>query len=233
MVDPATASAKAAEAIAKTTGQAVEIIRDTGSYLRGVFGEVPTDLVGVLGGAWLHERHQQLRDALRRRTEQILRERDVQEEIELSPNVAAALIAGAQEEGREELMELWARLLANAMDPNMNSIRHSFIASVKNMDPMDAILLRYIHERNIASVYLGHRQDNKLITGTEEIAAEIGRRGDEVEVSLRHLQDLLFFDYANHVWDVSATGREFLRACYPEVITAQKENRVSPIRHEI
>jgi hypothetical protein len=48
MDDPATAGAKAAEAIAKTTGQALEIIHDTGGYLRGVFGDVPADLVGVL-----------------------------------------------------------------------------------------------------------------------------------------------------------------------------------------
>jgi hypothetical protein len=222
MDDPATASAKAAEAIAKTTGQALEIIHDTGGYLRGVFGEVPTDLVGVLGGAWLHERHLRLREALRRRTEQILRERDVQEAIELSPNVAAALIAGAQEEGREELMELWARLLANEMDPKLNTVRQSFIDAVKQMDPLDAVVLRYIHERNIAYVRRGQTPaDDKSMAGTEEIAVEIGRRGDEIEVSLRHLQDVLFFDYANHVgWYVSATAREFLRACYPEVVTA-------------
>ena len=82
-----------------------------------MFADLPADLVGVAGGAWLHEIHARLRDKLRRRTEQILRERDVQDVIELSPNMAVALIAGAQEEGREELMELWARLLANAMDP--------------------------------------------------------------------------------------------------------------------
>ena len=72
MDDTATATAKAAEAIAKSTGQALEIVHDTGGYLRHVFGEVPADVVGVLGGAWLHERHIRIRDALRRRTEQIL-----------------------------------------------------------------------------------------------------------------------------------------------------------------
>jgi hypothetical protein len=82
-----------------------------------VFGDVPGDLVGVVVGAWLHEFHIRLRDKLRRRTDQILRDRNVQEVIELSPNVAVALISGAQEEAGEELAELWARLLANAMDP--------------------------------------------------------------------------------------------------------------------
>ena len=44
----------------------------------------------------------------------------------------------------------------------------------------------------------------------------IRRRSDEVEVSVRHLRDLGFFDgeyYPN------ALNREFMRACYPEVKT--------------
>jgi hypothetical protein len=88
-----------------------------------------------------------MKDAWRRRTEEILRERDVQDVIELSPNMAVALVEGAQEEGREQLMELWARLLANAMDPNLNSVRQSFIEAVKNMDPVDAIVLRHSREK--------------------------------------------------------------------------------------
>jgi hypothetical protein len=218
-MDPATtqAVAKAAEESAKTAGKGLEIVHDTGGYLRGVFADLPADLVGVAGGAWLHEIHARLRDKLRRRTEQILRERDVQDVIELSPNMAVALIAGAQEEGREELMELWARLLANAMDPSLNTVRHSFIATVKNMDPVDAVVLRYIHEKNIASVLRGQQEDESQSTGVRNIAIVIGRRSDEVEVSLRHLQDLLLFDYANNTWVVNAISREFLRACYPEV----------------
>jgi hypothetical protein len=33
-------------------GKLAAIVHDVGGYLRGVFGEVPADLVGVLGGAW-------------------------------------------------------------------------------------------------------------------------------------------------------------------------------------
>ena len=212
-MDPATtqAVAKAAEESAKTVGKGLEIVHDTGGYLRG-------DLVGVAGGAWLHEIHARLRDKLRRRTEQILRERDVQDVIELSPNMVVALIGGAQEEGREELMELWARLLANAMDPNLNSVRQSFIEAVKNMDRMDAIVLRYIHEKNILFIERGSADPKtNQRTGIEDISIAIGGRSDEVEVSVRHLRDLGFFDgeyYPN------ALNREFMRACYPEVKTA-------------
>jgi hypothetical protein len=74
-MDPATtqAVAKATEETAKTAGKALEIVHDVGGYLRSVFAEVPADLVGVAGGAWLHEVHIRIKDAWRRRTEEILR----------------------------------------------------------------------------------------------------------------------------------------------------------------
>jgi hypothetical protein len=215
MDDPVTASANAAEAIAKTTGQAIDVIHDTGGYLRYVFCEVPADLVGVLGGAWLHERHIRIRDALRRRTEQLIRERNVQETIELSPNMAAALFAGAQEESREELAELWARLLANAMDPKLGSVRHSFIEAVKVMDPTDALVLVELHKRNFSAISRNNTRDGT--TTIYDCARAINRRPDDVEASLRHLLSMGFFDPANQEWFVNASNRELMRACYPEV----------------
>jgi hypothetical protein len=217
MSDPATASAKAAEATAKAVGQGLEIVHDTGGYLARVFADAPTDLVGVLGGAWLHERHIRLRDRLRRRTEQILRERDVKQVIELSPNVAAALIAGAQEEGRDELMELWARLLANAMDPNINSVRHSFIEAVKVMDPTDVLILQFLYLNSLNAI---RRHQNEVGSATiEELAIRIERSPDDAEISLRHLLSLGFFDQmqvGNADWHMNAISRAFMNSCYPE-----------------
>jgi hypothetical protein len=221
-MDPETtrALAKAAGATARTAGQALEIVHDTGGYLSRVFGNVPEDVVGVCGGAWLHERHIRLRERLRRRTELILQERDVQEVIELSPNLAMELIAGAQEEGCEELMELWARLLANAMDPNLNSVRHSFIDAVKRMDPLDAVVLRYIYEAKISTAQPGRIDEASATAGLVNIASAIDRRADEIEVSLRHLHELQLVDAVPpYGWNVNAISREFMRACYPEVKT--------------
>jgi hypothetical protein len=111
-------------------------------------------------------------DALRRRTAEILRERDVQRPIELSPNQATELLTAAQDESRETLAELWARLLANAMDPNMNNVRQSFIDAVKKMDPPDAVVLRCIRENDVEVVFAqGEPPDhiNKSI-GSQDIS---------------------------------------------------------------
>jgi len=139
-------------------------------------------------------------------------------------SVALPILRGAADEDREELVDLWARLLANAMDPKQNSVRQWFTDAVKRMDRMDAVVLRYIYETKISEVRAGRTDTVSDTVGVANIAVAIGRRKDEVEVSLRHLQELLFFDKSpsmaqNHGWSVNVTSREFLRACYPEMTT--------------
>ena len=219
MDDPVTATAKAAEATANATGKMLDIVHDTGGYLGRVFADVPADLIGVVGGAWLRERHIRLRARLRRRTEEILRERDVQDVIELSPNVASTLIAGAQEESRDELMELWARLLANAVDQRLNGVRQSFIDAVKAMDPPDAKTLNYLYRVKAARIVFGGGGDS-VQTTIEYISKQLGVRKDDVEVSLRHLETLRFLTTTPqelNVWFPTANMREFMRTCYPEL----------------
>jgi Abortive infection alpha len=202
----------------------LEIVHDTGGYLNRVFSDVPTDLVGVAGGDWLHEVRIRIRDKWRRRTAQILCERDVQEAIELSPNMAIALIGGAQEESKEELMELWARLLANAMDPNMNSVRQSFISAVRELDPPDAKIMHHLSSEKVTRIRRqatpGGGGTSKADTSFEAISRALGVRNDEVEVSIEHLEELRFLVTAandKHIWFPSAKFREFMRACYPEL----------------
>jgi hypothetical protein len=138
-------------------------------------------------------------------------------------SIALPILQGAADEDRDELVDLWARLLANAMDPKLNSVRHSFIDAVKRMDPLDAVVLRYIHENKIAIVWGEPRKG----LGCDNIGRAIDRRYDEVELSILHLIDLGFFkevryaeedqEYTWLQWRVTIAYREFMRACYPEV----------------
>ena len=105
---------------------------------------------------------------LKERAEAFAIERDVQKVIELSPNVAMALIAGAQEESREELMELWARLFANAMDPSLNSVRQSFIEAVKRIDRCDAVVLRYFHQESMSAISIRTKEPNNREFGIDK-----------------------------------------------------------------
>jgi hypothetical protein len=215
MDDPVSASANATRAVAEASAKALEVVHDAGGYLRHVLADVPADLIGVLGGAWLHERHVRIRERLRQRTEEILEKRRVEKLADISPNVAAALIAGAQEESREELAELWARLLAAALDPaTTNAVRHFFFAAAKELDPMDVRLLQHMHVNNVQSIHLGGGQVISPDASVEATSKHLGARPDDIEVSLSHLEALQFL-WRNNLWLPTAKMREFMRACYP------------------
>jgi abortive infection alpha-like protein len=214
-MDPATA--RAVEATARATDKALNIIHDTGGYLREVIGELPKNAVGLLGGDWLGEKRRRNLDAMMRRTVVILRERDSQAIDQLSPNIATELLSGAQEESRDDLIELWARLLANALDPKLGGVRHSYIDAVKRMDPPDAVVLNFLHARGCQQINLGGGSSGTSL-GTHDIALQINVNQDGVQASIEHLTELgllIKIDGGNR-WYFTANGREFIRACYPE-----------------
>lgn len=136
-------------------------------------------------------------------------------------SVALPILQGAADEDRDDLVDLWARLLANAMDPTLNNVRYSFIEAVKEMDPPDAIIMRYAYQDNIENIHTGELNNPPINSaGHLNIAQAAGCNADEVEVSLRHLEKLRFFDVfpgGNIIWRTNATWREFMRACYPEI----------------
>jgi Abortive infection alpha len=52
------------------------------------------------------------------------------------------LLRAAYDEGRPELQDIWAALIAAAMDPErMGRVRISFIDTLKRFDPLDARVL--------------------------------------------------------------------------------------------
>jgi hypothetical protein len=67
---------------------------------------------------------------------------------EISPSIAVPLIEAAADESREELAELWAKLLAAAADPaRKGRVRLEFATTLKQMDPLDAKVLETIYIR--------------------------------------------------------------------------------------
>jgi len=97
----------------------------------------------LAGGDWLHETRIRNKDRLAGRTEELLRGRGTKpEECEPSPSVIIPLLLTGQDETREELQELFARLIANALDSDRSfSVRRDFIDIVKQFEPVDARLL--------------------------------------------------------------------------------------------
>jgi hypothetical protein len=160
--------------------------------LDGLFGygaevveTVPHDLVGVLGGDWLREVRRRNLAKLRARTERILAERGVKDPFEeISPAIAVPLLQTAADESREELAELWAKLLAAAADPTRTGrIRQSFISMLKQMDPLDAKILQALY--GVFPGGFGHNRN-----GRDVLSQQLGVSQDEVLVSFGNLERL-------------------------------------------
>jgi Abortive infection alpha len=201
LIDPE--SARAVEETAKTTGKAIDAVADAGKCAADVLGDLPRNVVGLAGD---YIRHKRIRNEakLSDETERILRERNVKDRNEPSPSLLIPLLAAALDEDRDELRELWAKLLAALLDPDRAGFfRSAFIDAAKKMDPLDARVLESAHRR--ASVIDGNARN--------QIAGEFSVIRDQVDISVDNLVRLdLMGRLTSDAAGVSHFGREFLRA---------------------
>ena len=109
--------------------------------------EIAENALGLLGGDWLSEVRARNRAKLKENTDDIMRRRGVKAEEIPSPAVAMPLLSAAQDESRAELQDLWARLLAAALDPRRSgAFRKEFIDLAKSFEPIDAVLLPMLRD---------------------------------------------------------------------------------------
>jgi hypothetical protein len=135
------AQAQAVTEAAKTTGEIVKAAGGLGSYLAKVFGSIPEDTLGLIVGDWLAHKRRRHLAVLEDNTVRKLEEVDAQRLTEPSPSILIPLLQGAIDEGRAELQDLWASLLANAMVDGGKRVRRDYFDAVRQMEPLDATVL--------------------------------------------------------------------------------------------
>ena len=166
---------------AKLGQELVKAVRDGSGYFTDILGDLPKDLIGYLIGDRVKAKRIERQAALWHRTRERLQDRGVDPEPP-SLKYAIPILEAAADEENDELQDLWSRLLAAAMDPKRrDAMRQSFIQTVKEMDPMDAAVLKVIHENG----------GGKWVpNGRDAIATRLGCSHDEVIVSFQHLAKL-------------------------------------------
>jgi hypothetical protein len=188
---------------AKAIQEALKTLQGLGGYLKQTFGTVPEDIVGLLGGDWLRARRVENLVRTIEKMRERLKTRGVEPTEPPSLSLLLPILVAAAEKSRDELQDIWARLLAAAADPSRGkSFRIAFIEAVKKMDPLDAVVLQSSPIR-----------DNITRTIRHSLAVELNNSDDEVDVSFSNLTRLEMFDLT-HPPDgfISPFGREFLRA---------------------
>jgi len=191
---------------AKLGQEALKVLQGIGSLVGKALESVPEDVVGYLGGDWLRIRRAENIAKMMKRAKERLEAWGVKDAEPASLTIALPILRGAADESREEIQDLWARLLAAAMDPSRTKhVRQRFADVVHQMDPPDALLL--------ASPSLRDRAGGIQQPDRNAVAEELHISRDELDVTLANLVRLDVFFEPNIGGSVVGTtpfGREFL-----------------------
>jgi hypothetical protein len=171
-------------------------------YIGRIVGTVPEDAIGLVIGDPLHAIRTLTAGWYDAKVREILERRGVKETQPVSLSVALPLMRGAYDENREELRELWARLIAAAMDPSRaDRVRISYIDTLRQLDPLDARVLQTLPTNKPLSV--------------QDLVSLLDVSTDEVIIStesLRRLGCLSLSGAAASGGYASPYGRGLLRA---------------------
>lgn len=124
---------------------------------------------------------------------QILEQRGYKNLEELrvpSPKFALNYIQGASVEDEPELRKLWAKLLANALDPNFKTVqlRTAYIDVIKGLDTQDAVVLDFMHRQLCSHCTWGNTKEAvKTAFSKQEICSGANISDSDYEISIRNL----------------------------------------------
>jgi hypothetical protein len=148
-------SAKAIQEVAKATRTGIEATKQLGGFVSRIINEPVEAVVGILSDRLQFIRaERQLR--LAERWREILKERRIEGSLRIvPPKFALPIIENASLEEDDELQDLWANLLASAVDLNFKGeMRSAFIEIIKQLEVVDVHILNAIFEE-------ARRKDNE------------------------------------------------------------------------
>jgi len=192
---------KAIEESAKTAGKALDVVQSMTPAIANAYNLLIGDRISAA-------RERNL-DAITRKTRKILEGRRVEETAAIPEQIGVQLLEEAQGETREAIQDLYAALLANAMDEKFASdVRPEFIQTVKQLQPIDALILKTIMQR--------HNEPSNRVFGSNHIYDALeGYRPSAIEVSLENLRKLGCVGSHSQGMVMSHFGMEFMTACDP------------------
>jgi len=166
---------------------AKEFASGVGRELARPGADLMANIIGVLGGDALkgyrktqeHKREQRHK-ALGDEALKLLKDRGVTDPVE--PNAAAVdeLALAAQDEPREELQRLWARLLAAMFDPARSpGFRREFIEIAKKLEPID-----------VAALLVFDESPTNIPQDLDMFARKLGVNPEELMLAFRNLARL-------------------------------------------
>lgn len=151
-------TAKEVAKAVQETGKAVQGVTDllgrVGTWMSGVMGTIPRDFVALVAGDRLNALRMRMQlehlDSVRRKWEEILKRRDIESVEPIGPKLAVPAFEAIADESDETLQGLWARLLANAMDPNRDvQLQRILIDTLAQFEPIDAVIFERLNHLGV------------------------------------------------------------------------------------
>lgn len=137
------ATAKMAGEFGKSAGkELVGLAGGLGEYVAKTLGTIPADLLGLVGADWLHHTRAWRNAELQARAAKKIKQIGEEHLTPPSESIVVPLLQAAVKEGREELQDLWANLLARAMTNHARGFRRAFIETLSAMEPDDALVFK-------------------------------------------------------------------------------------------
>jgi hypothetical protein len=103
---------------AKAIQEALKTLQRFGGFVADTLGTVPQDVIGLLGADWIKVRRAENLQRIWQKFKERQKARNVDASPPASLSVALPILIGAADESRDELQDIWARLLAAAADPS-------------------------------------------------------------------------------------------------------------------
>ena len=141
--------AVAVQEVAKTADHAIGATEKVGGFLAQVLGEPIREGVGILTDALRFKRWtRQVRFV--DESKRVMKNRGINVTATVSPKLALPIFENATTEEDDSLQDIWARLLATALDPKTTGgVRIAYVDIARQMEPIDAKILHEIYCRYI------------------------------------------------------------------------------------
>ncbi len=127
--------------VAKASEKAIDAVSSLGRFFEKVMGELVIDAAGLLADRLKFYRLERA-ELLAERTQARIEERKIAKFRSVPPKIALPIIERATIEDNDELHNLWAGLLATAMDANAPLVRNKYVALLGQLDIEDVRLIR-------------------------------------------------------------------------------------------
>lgn len=178
---------KQAKDIAEAANVSVDAIAKLGKFIDNTFGNAITNGLGLITDKLAYYRLERAIE-LQRKVEERLRKKGVDAKKYVPVSFGLPIIEKATIEDDDNMQQLWANLLANALDPNyISKITRNFSSILADMEPVDVRILDMVVSEYVT---LSDDKKSKALFILAKVAANVGVSLMECENSIRNLMRL-------------------------------------------